>query len=181
MILSGLPPNQENRENREFCHLLLLAWKMPGVCKHKHCDFKPNWPGISLLLPENNLENTWNFVSWEKCEPCIIYLGLHLMASAIWRNLYLSNSLIDKIITHSEGISSNTCHDTMTYINGKTCLRSYLASSFLPSKEFQIWPADHEWHFYLETHHTYWKGQDLKNKKMIFEKSWFNVDILGHP
>ncbi len=32
---------------------------------------KSNWPGISLLLPGNNLENTWNFLSPEKWEPCM--------------------------------------------------------------------------------------------------------------
>ncbi len=31
---------------------------------------KPNWPVISLVLPGNNLENTWNFMSAEKWEPC---------------------------------------------------------------------------------------------------------------
>ncbi len=35
-------------------------------------DSKPNWPWISLLLPGNNLENTWTFVSQEKWEPCKI-------------------------------------------------------------------------------------------------------------
>ncbi len=29
-------------------------------------DSKPKWPWISLLLPGNNLENTWHFVSQEK-------------------------------------------------------------------------------------------------------------------
>ncbi len=43
----------------------------------KPCDSKLNWPGISLLLPGNNLENTWNFMSPEKWEPCDSYLYGH--------------------------------------------------------------------------------------------------------
>ncbi len=35
----------------------------------KHCDSKPNWPAISLLLPGNNLENTWHSMLSEKWEP----------------------------------------------------------------------------------------------------------------
>ncbi len=35
-------------------------------------SFKTNLKGISLFLPGNNLENTWNFVSPEKWEPCSI-------------------------------------------------------------------------------------------------------------
>ncbi len=37
-------------------------------------DSKPNWPWISLLLPEKNLENTWKFVSQEKWEPWLLYV-----------------------------------------------------------------------------------------------------------
>ncbi len=36
-------------------------------------DWKPNWPWISLLLPGYILENTWNFVSQEKWDPCICF------------------------------------------------------------------------------------------------------------
>ncbi len=38
-------------------------------------DSKSNWPWISLFLPGNNLENTWNFVSQEKWEPCISFFN----------------------------------------------------------------------------------------------------------
>ncbi len=37
---------------------------------------KPNWPWISLLLPGNNMENTWNFVSQEKWEPWMQVSGI---------------------------------------------------------------------------------------------------------
>ncbi len=30
--------------------------------QYNHCDSKPNWHVISLLLPRSNLENTWNFM-----------------------------------------------------------------------------------------------------------------------
>ncbi len=43
--------------------------------QHKDYDSKPNWPGISLYLPGNNLENTWNCVSPEKWEPCFMMEG----------------------------------------------------------------------------------------------------------
>ncbi len=43
-----------------LCHICII---------NTNTDSKPNWPGISLHLPGNNLENTWNFVSPEKWEP----------------------------------------------------------------------------------------------------------------
>ncbi len=36
-------------------------------------DLKPNWLWIPLLLPGNNMENTWNFVWPEKWESCICF------------------------------------------------------------------------------------------------------------
>ncbi len=38
-------------------------------------DSKLEWPGNSLLLPGNKMENMWNFVSPEKWEPWVIILG----------------------------------------------------------------------------------------------------------
>ncbi len=43
-----------------FCHIYII---------NRNTDLKSNWPWISLLLPGNNLENIWNFVSQEKWEP----------------------------------------------------------------------------------------------------------------
>ncbi len=44
----------------QLCHIYMIR---------TNTDSKSNWPGISLTLPGNNLENTWNFVSPEKWEP----------------------------------------------------------------------------------------------------------------
>ncbi len=47
-----------------LCHIYII---------NTNTDSKPKWPWISLLLPGNNLENTWNVVSEEKWEPCICF------------------------------------------------------------------------------------------------------------
>ncbi len=47
---------------------------------NSNTDSKPNWAWISLLLPGNNLENTWNFVSQEKWEPwiCLAHFKIYI-------------------------------------------------------------------------------------------------------
>ncbi len=92
---SGFPPYLENLE---FCHFLFQSLEKLEICKfyfssftfqdviyknnsdlllchiyiiNTNTDLKPNLPWISLLLPGNYLENTWNFVSQEKWEPCM--------------------------------------------------------------------------------------------------------------
>ncbi len=47
-----------------FCHIYII---------NTNTDSKPKCPCISLLLPGNNLENTWNFMSQEKWKPCICF------------------------------------------------------------------------------------------------------------
>ncbi len=55
------------------CHLqkIILIYIFVISTLSTQTDSKPNWPWISLLLPGNNLENTWNFVSPDKWEPCL--------------------------------------------------------------------------------------------------------------
>ncbi len=40
-----------------------------STLSEQNTDSMPNGPGISLIIPASNLENTWNFVSPEKFEP----------------------------------------------------------------------------------------------------------------
>ncbi len=51
----------KNNSDLLLCHIYII---------NTNTGSKPNWPWISLLLPWNNLENTWNFVSQKKWEPC---------------------------------------------------------------------------------------------------------------
>ncbi len=53
--------------------------------QHKYCDSKSNWPGILLLLPGNNLENTWKFVLLEKCKPCYLPHNNFYMAFTLFK------------------------------------------------------------------------------------------------
>ncbi len=53
----------KNNSDLLLCHIYII---------NINTDSKPNCHWISLLLPGNNLENTWNFVSQEKWEPCIM-------------------------------------------------------------------------------------------------------------
>ncbi len=50
------------------CHLQNNS--VVHLCHIYICHSEPNWPGIIFLLHENNMEDTWNFVSPEKWEPC---------------------------------------------------------------------------------------------------------------
>ncbi len=54
----------KNNSDVLLCHIYII---------NTNTDLKPNWPWISLLLPGNNLENTWNLVSQEKWEPRICF------------------------------------------------------------------------------------------------------------
>ncbi len=54
-----------------FKKILIYVWHICII--NTNIASKPNWPGISLHLPGNNLESTWNFVSPEKWEPCLIW------------------------------------------------------------------------------------------------------------
>ncbi len=57
--------------NMSFTKIILIYLFV--ISTLSNTDSKPNWPWISLLLPGNNLENTWNFASQEKWEPCICF------------------------------------------------------------------------------------------------------------
>ncbi len=54
----------KNNSDLLRCHIYIINL-------NTNTDSKPKLPWISLFLPGNNLENTWNFVSQEKWEPCI--------------------------------------------------------------------------------------------------------------
>ncbi len=55
----------KNNSDLLLCHIYII---------NTNTGSKPNWPWISLLLPWNNLENTWNFVSQKKWEPCPLFI-----------------------------------------------------------------------------------------------------------
>ncbi len=77
----------QNMANSKLVNLVFRRWTVQDVIykifhlhlchiyiiNNTHCDSKPNWPGFSLLLPGDNLENTWNVVSQEQWEPWICW------------------------------------------------------------------------------------------------------------
>ncbi len=57
-------------DKQKKCHQMSYL-----LYQDKTCDSNLNGSGISLLLPGNNLENTWNFISPEKCESCVLHVS----------------------------------------------------------------------------------------------------------
>ncbi len=56
-----------------FTKIILIYFFVISTLLTQNTDSKPNLPWISLLLSGNNLENTWNFLSQKKWEPCICF------------------------------------------------------------------------------------------------------------
>ncbi len=66
------------KKNLEICKFCVSRFTLKNAIHKNNLIYifvisiltQTHWPGILLLLPGNNLENTWNFVSLEKWEPC---------------------------------------------------------------------------------------------------------------
>ncbi len=107
-----------NNSDSLLCYIYII---------NSNTDSKPNWPWISLLLPGNNLENTWNFVSQEKWEPCMIYFNT--FRDFHNKNLYKSTrNLVQKTLKKTKGLGPKTLRIAGIWYLEKSgnCVRSLL-------------------------------------------------------
>ncbi len=72
-----------------LCHICII---------NTNTDSKPNWPCISLHLPGNNLENTWNFLSPEKWEPCDITNSFNRCFASIREHQGVRSMMCEKFV-----------------------------------------------------------------------------------
>ncbi len=74
----------KNKSDLLICHIYII---------NTNTDSKPNWPWLSLLLPGNNLENIWSFVSQEKWELWCSITG-HVETASVARRTSKANNLV---------------------------------------------------------------------------------------
>ncbi len=134
---------QKNSDLR-LCHIWII---------NTNTDSKPNWPGISLHLPENNLENTWNFVSPESGKEHCVLTHFEIFITKIcmkvpgiwsknlWKNLEFRTKNLEKTWNLVFGkkwepwIVTKQCNKTMlqhdyviylTVLTKQSCVVNYL-------------------------------------------------------